>query len=336
MKKILAIFVMVLFAAYPAVSQAAKKGHGAPVEVSGVIVLQHIMSEDAFDTTGDDQTDAYKIYLNFDKQITSGIKTHITVNADKFGEGDSHADDEADTAATDSAALEEAYVMFTGIGGNDIAAIFGKMEAPYGQDYSQFISSTYTHHYLEVDKVWGACLVFGIDNIGSLTVATAQSDARDRGADTALTETYAAKIKADKLIDNASIEASMINIGATDAEGDDEVRTSIAGKYTMGDLTIAAEQSKVDSEGFDSTHDTTSALLLSADYRIGNILLKANVENISDDHFGHDSPYENVTMYGANYDLADGVYATIEAKSTEFEDKTYDADQILLGLYAHF
>jgi len=325
MKKILAILVMVLFAAYPAVSQASS-AKSAPVEVSGTIVLQHIISSDTYATHGDDNTDAYKVYLNFDKQITDGIKAHVIVNADKFGsQGD---------VGSDSSALEEAYILFTGIGGNDIAAIFGKMEAPFGQDYSQFITSTFTHHYLEIDKIWGAGVVFGIEGIGSLTAAVAnRADLETR--DVALTDTTAFKIKADKLMDGLSLEASMLTLGSEAAEHGDQVQTSIAGKYSVNDLTVAAERSVVKDYGFADVDDMT-VTIVSADYKIGNILLKANHENIDNDHAsGHHE--DVVTMYGANYEFTDGVYATVEASNISYETgHGDDKDQVLLGLSAHF
>ncbi len=345
MKKILAIFVMVLFAAYPAVSQASSAAHGAPVEISGTVVLQHIISDDLYDGKGDDSTSAYKVYLNFDKQITEGIKAHVIVNADQFGEGD----------ATDSDALEEAQIIFTGIAGNDITFIAGKVEAPFGQDYSQFISSTETHH-LEIDKVWGAAVAVGIESFGSVTAGVVQADpSEDRN--TALTDSYAVKVKADKMIDGLSIEASLAKIGEdkdglashTNDTGHvhttasvDEDRWSIGAKYTISDLTVAVEQTNIADKGGYENLDL-SVLLFGVDYKIGNILLKANFEDVNeeDDVETIGSSVDTIIMYGANYEFTDGVYATIEAVTESYEDTAAGAEKddeskILLGLSAHF
>jgi len=350
MKKILAIFVMVLFAAYPAVSQAST-GHGAPVEVSGVIVLQHIISSDLYEDKGDDSTDAYKIYINFDKEVADGINTHITVNADKFGS---------------DAALEEAVISFSDVAGADTTIMAGKMEVPWGQDYSQFISGTVTHH-LELDKHWGIAGQFGIEGFGSVTAGFVQADPTEE-RNTKLTETYAVKVKADKIVENLSVEASMAKIGkdkdsdvgggddlalefapgfeidihAGDligVESNDETRMSIGAKYAMGDATVAAEYSKIDDlAGIEETE--LKVTLISADYKIGNILLKANYEDIKAEAGGDDFAEAKLTMFGANYEFADGVYATIESVTASdikvLGVEADDASAILLGLYAHF
>lgn len=317
MKKILAIFVMVLFAAYPAVSQASS-GHDEPVQISGVMVLQHIISSDVYDGQGDDSTDAYKIYLNFDKNVADDIGMHLVINADKFGSDD---------------ALEAAHIAFSNVGGAPMTLLAGKVEVPWGMDYSKFITSTYVHE-LEIDKVWGGAMVYGIDGFGSFIFAICEADPTN-GTDRKLTGSYAIKVKADKLMDGLAAEASMVKVekdALNDAQKDDS-RISIAAKYAVADATVAAEYVTTTSYACVERDDEMGVMLLGVDYKTGDMLLKASYEAISNDTSG--DAEETRMLIGANYNFADGVYASLEYGSSSYE-VIDGVSQILLGLTAKF
>jgi hypothetical protein len=314
MKKILILFPMVLFMfmAYPA---GAQEG----VKISGAVEIHYRYSDDLYSAEGDDRLRPEELYVRIQKEIAKDIFGMIQFDGADLVNDDKLAEDDA---------IEEAQVFFKNVLGSPLTLIFGKDEMPFGQDYEKFLISSETHGF-EIDKVWGFHAVYKIENFGSIAGAFFK---RGTSEDTGLFESYTAKIKANKLVDNLSIEASYASTGEDDsvpAEVDED-RFSVGGVYKLPfvpGLTVHAEYTTLTDFSNTSNRDL-DVVQIGADYRIDKWLLKVRNEFIDDDNPNEE---ENILGIGISYYFIPSAFATVEYENVDFEGATSSTDEILVG-----
>lgn len=321
MKKVLTVLGLIFCIAAPA--------HAGDVKVSGAVELQYRSGNDKHRDKGGDKFAPEELYLKVSGELDKGIEGLIKFDgADMNKGGGSHK------------YLEEAQIIFKDIAGSPVTVIAGKDEMPFGQDYEKFLFSSLTHEF-EIDKVWGLHGIAKIDGFGSFAAAVFQRDVSDN-ADTGLTESYAAKVKMDKLVKNLSIEASYGKIGKDElvpAE-EDQTGVSVGAKFKVAGLTLHAEQTAIKSYKNTDTADP-KVTQVGADYKIKDVLLKVRHEMIDDsvDVGGKVDGKETQSAAGISYYITPKAFITLEYEATTYDDKVIvkgDEKEALLGAKVKF
>ncbi len=330
MKKVLIAAGMIFCMASPVMADG-------DVKISGSVEIHYRHSSDKYASKGDDELKAEELYIKFKKEIADDVVTHIKLDGADMENGkekDSHK------------YIEEAQVIFKNVADMPLDLVFGKGEMGFGQDYEKFLLSSRTHGF-EVKKVWGLHGVYKVEGIGSFDLAfferaPSYDNSSDSGGsytkpDTSLTDSYVVRIKADKLVENLSIQASHAQIGKDEAAvgEEDENRTSVAGKFKAGSLGIHAEYTTFSDEGHVKDADL-DVIQVGADYKIGKWLLKARHE-MSDNDVDNDGSEEDRTAVGVSYYVSEKAFMTVEWETVSYDGAGVDdKDEVLVGVKFKF
>lgn len=327
MKKVLTLFALIFCIAAPA--------HADDVKVSGAVEIQYRSSSDKYKDKGDDKFQPEELYLQVSRELDTNIEGLLKLDGADMNKG---------TASHKY--VEEAQIIFKNIGGAPVTIIAGKDEMPFGQDYEKFLLSSLTHEF-EIDKVWGLHGVGKIGGFGSIAAAVFQRDPSDN-ADVALTDSYTAKVKMNKLVKNLSVEASYAKKGNDDLNnptGEDEKRMSVAAKFSVAGLTLHAEHTAFTNyEYIDKAEPTVTQV--GADYKAGDFLLKVRHEIIDCDDLGGVAAagkfdaQENQSAAGVSYFITPKAFITLEYEvvkyDTDLDPTKDDTKEVLLGAKVKF
>ena len=324
MKKTLAIMGTIFCMATPAMAEEVK--------VSGAVELQYRKSSDKYAAKGDDDFKANELYLKFSKEVAENVEAMIKIDG-------ADADNKTGSSSTHKV-IEEAQLIFKNVAGRDLTLIFGKDQMPFGQDYEKFLLDSKTHGF-EIDKVLGVHSVYKLESFGSIALGFFERAPKESGGsstdrDTALTDSVAIKVKANKLIENLSLEASYATTGKDelDVTEVDESRISVAAKFKMDALNLHTEYSSFsDYKNVDNSDLTV--IQIGADYKIGNTLLKARHE-MSDDDVDNNNDEESRTAVGASYYFSKKAFVTAEWEKISFDGTADDVDELLVGAQFKF
>lgn len=318
MKKVLIAVGMIFCIAAPAMA--------GDVKISGSVELQYRNSSDNLATDGDDGFKTEELYIKIEKEVSDNISAMIKLDAADMDENNS------DTTDT----VEEAQVIFKNVLNAPLTIYVGKDEMPWIQDYEKFLFSSEVHGK-EVDKVYGVHGQYKVEGFGSIDLSIYERNTLNSGVtdvDTSVTDSFTAKLKADKLVENLSLSVGFMKEGQNEAiaspEADDETGVSIAGKYKWNDLTIHAEIVNIDEHDGTSEEDIIQTGL---DYKIGKWLIKGRYETIDDDNGAGDD--DTLTALGVSYYFNKMAYIVIEHE-IEDPDGGNKTDETLVGLALKF
>lgn len=327
MKRLFAAMLLAGFIAGPAFA-------GDDLKITGAVEVQYRVSSDRYEAEGDDKIRPEELYVTVKDEIADDVEALIKLDGadmnNTTGNKSTHK------------VVEEAQVIFRNVAHQPLTLVFGKDEMPFGQDYERFLFSTITHN-LEIDKVWGLHGIYDISGFGSVAAAVFERapdyndiDEEYVNPDTGLTDSFAVKIKVDKLAEGLSIEASYATIGRDETvlAEEDESRLSVGAVMKIADLTLHAEYTDLKSYGHADGNDP-SVTQFGADYKMGGWLLKAWHEIVSDSvDAGVIKGIEDQTAVGLSYYFTEKVFVVLEWMTTSFDEDVAikeDEDEVLLG-----
>lgn len=324
MKKKLAVMGMIFCMATPVMAEEVK--------ISGSVELQYRKSSDNYSTEGGDDFKANELYIKLSKEVAENVEAMINIDG-------ADVDNKTGSSSTHKA-IEEAQIIFKNVAGKPLTLIFGKDQMPFGQDYEKFLFDSKTHGF-EIDKVLGAHGIYKMEGFGSVALGfferarKEESDGTSTEKDTALTDSVAIKVKANKLIDNLSVEVSYAKTGKDElvALEVDESRISAAAKYKMDALNLHAEYTSI-SDHENKENINLDVIQIGADFKIGNTLLKARHEMSDDDVDNNDE--ESRTALGASYYFNKKAFVTAEWEKKSFDGTKADKDELLVGAQFKF
>jgi len=318
MKKVLIAAGMIFCMAAPAMA--------GDVKISGSVELQYRNSSDKLAADGDDGFKTEELYIKIEKEVADNISAMIKIDAADMDENNS------DTTDT----VEEAQVIFKNVLNAPLTIYVGKDEMPWIQDYEKFLFSSEVHGK-EVDKVYGVHGKYELEGFGSVDLALYERNTLNSGVadiDTSITDSFTAKVTANKLLENLSFSAGYMKEGQDEAtasvETDDKTGLSVAAKYKWNDLTIHAEVVNIDEHDGSSEEDIIQAGL---DYMIGKWLFKGRYETVDDDNGAGDN--DTLTALGVSYYFNSNAYMVIEHEM-EDPDGGADTDETMVGFALKF
>ena len=315
MKRMLAMTMISIMLAATAATTAAADDD---VKISGAVEVQYLRSSDTLAAKGGDEVKPEEIYITIDKEVSETTALRIKLDgADMNKSTHSHK------------MVEEAYIEFKNILGQPLSLIYGKDEMPFGQDYEKFFISSRTHGF-EIDKVWGFHAIYKVDGLGKVSAAVFE---RDTTKDVAMTESFAAEVKADKLSSDFSIEASYAKRGKEEgAAEEDETRYSVGAVYKVGALTLHAEHTGFSDYDFTKGRDL-DVTLVGVDYKVGKALAMVRYEASDDSVAGNE---DERIAYGLSYKLDKNTTAAVEYQTTSYDSASPEEDIFLLGAKVKF
>lgn len=316
MKKIITAMGMVLCITLPALAEDG-------VKISGSVEIQYRNSSDNYASSGDDKIQPEELYIQLEKEVAENVGILIKLDGadmnNKTGNKSTHK------------VVEEAQVIFRNVGDRPLTLVFGKDEMPFGQDYERFLLNSVTHDF-EIDKVWGVHGIYKLYGFGSVAAAFFERDAENK-KDVGLTDSFAIKLKADKLVDNLSVEVSYATVGKDESTAEvDEDRVSLGAKFKIADITLHGEYTSFSDYSHVSGRDL-GVMLVGADYRIENLLFKVRHEASDDDNANEE---DGRTAIGVSYYFSKKAFVTAEWEKTTYEGSTPDTDKLLLGAQFKF
>ncbi|MBE9504388.1 MAG: porin [Proteobacteria bacterium] len=297
------------------------------VKISGAVELQYLKSSDHYGSKGDDDFKANELYVKVSKEVANNVEAMIKIDG---------ADLESKTGSSSThKAIEEAQIIFKNVANQPLTLILGKDEMPFGQDYEKFLLDSRTHGF-EIDKVLGAHGIYKAEGFGSIALGFFERAPKESGGsstdrDTALTDSFAVKVKADKFVENLSVEASYAKTGKDElvATEVDEDRMSVGAKLKVADATIHAEYTSF--SDFENVEKSDlDVIQVGADYKIGNVLLKVRHE-MSDDDVDNNNDEENRTAAGISYYFSKKALVAVEWEKVSYDGAADDEDELLLG-----
>lgn len=321
MKKVLTILGLIFCIAGPV--------HADDVKMSGAVEIQYRSSSDKYKNNGGDQFQPNELYLQVSRELDKNIIGLIKLDGADMN-----------TGSASHKYVEEAQVIFKDIGSSPVTIVAGKDEMPFGQDYEQFLFNSLTHEF-EIDKVWGLHGIAKIGGFGSFAAAVFQRDPADK-KDVALTDSYTASLKMDKLVNHLSVEASYAKIGKDDlvVTEEDEKRLSVGAKFSIAGLTLHAEHTAFTNYNNTDKADP-SVTQVGADYRIGDFLIKARHEAIDNDDLGgltatgKFDAQDSQSAVGVSYYITPKAFIALEYETVKYDtnlDPTKDdTKEVLLG-----
>jgi hypothetical protein len=309
------------------------------VVISGAVELQYRHSSDVYGSYGNDDIKAEELYIQAKKEIAPNIEALIKLDGADISKAHDHDIDtsgitiaqldETEKATSSHKMVEEAQVIFKKIGGAPITLVVGKDEMPFGQDYEKFYYSNNTHGY-EIDKVWGLNGKYDIESFGSVEAAFFKRDTKSEsnGSETALTDSFAARATCNKLINGLSFKISYAKKGKdnSDATEVDEKRISVGAKYSISNLTLHFENTRLTSKDYEEDNDP-SVLLVGADYLFAEkILPKCFYETLDDDDAGDQAgSAASLLGVGINYYLDKKCILSFDYVTKSYEMNSEDS-----------